>query len=239
QGAYGRPAPRPGATQAVQAPPPPLQSRTGKALKWSVSALLIAALGLGSWQLADALMERGGKSDDQNQTQTTDGDDKNADQTKPVKPISVQGAQEYIAEGQAQAPGDVAKTYDGDSSTFWRTKRYNEGPTLAPYKPGVGIVYDLGSPQEVSAATIGLRYTGDHTAVHLYATDSLSPSTGIDGMKEIGTATATGTSLTLTASKPIKTQYVLLWITAVPNAPSDGYSGAGYKQAITDVTFKG
>ncbi|MFG2547394.1 serine/threonine protein kinase [Streptomyces sp. NPDC048232] len=239
QGAYGRPAPRPGATQAVQAPPPPLQSRTGKALKWSVSALLIAALGLGSWQLADALMERGGKSDDQNQTQTTDGDDKNADQTKPVKPISVQGAQEYIAEGQAQAPGDVAKTYDGDSSTFWRTKRYNEGPTLAPYKPGVGIVYDLGSPQEVSAATISLRYTGDHTAVHLYATDSLSPSTGIDGMKEIGTATATGTSLTLTASKPIKTQYVLLWITAVPNAPSDGYSGAGYKQAITDVTFKG
>ncbi|WP_122616550.1 protein kinase family protein [Streptomyces sp. Tu 4128] len=239
QGAYGRPAPRPGVTQAVQAPPPPLQSRTGKALKWSVSALLIAALGLGSWQLADALMERGGKSDDQNQTQTTDGDDKNADQTKPVKPISVQGAQEYIAEGQAQAPGDVAKTYDGDSSTFWRTKRYNEGPTLAPYKPGVGIVYDLGSPQAVSAATIGLRYTGDHTAVHLYATDSLSPSTGIDGMKEIGTATATGTSLTLTASKPIKTQYVLLWITAVPNAPSDGYSGAGYKQAITDVTFKG
>ncbi|MFD0055495.1 serine/threonine protein kinase [Streptomyces sp. NPDC127168] len=239
QGAYGRPAPRPGATQAVQAPPPPLQSRTGKALKWSVSALLIAALGLGSWQLADALMERGGKSDDQNQTQTTDGDDKNDGQTKPVKPISVQGAQEYIAEGQAQAPGDVAKTYDGDSSTFWRTKRYNEGPTLAPYKPGVGIVYDLGSPQELSAATISLRYTGDHTAVHLYATDSLSPSTAIDGMKEIGTATATGTSLTLTASKPIKTQYVLLWITAVPNAPSDGYSGAGYKQAITDVTFKG
>ena len=77
QGAYGRPAPHPGVTQPVPTPPPPLQSRTGKALKWSVSALLIAALGLGSWQLADALMERGGKADDQNQTQTTDGNDKN------------------------------------------------------------------------------------------------------------------------------------------------------------------
>ena len=41
------------------------------------------------------------------------------------------------------------------------------------------------------------------------------------------------------ASKKVKSQYVLLWITAVPNAPSDGYSGAGYKQAVTDVTFKG
>ncbi|GAA3999165.1 protein kinase family protein [Streptomyces marokkonensis] len=239
QGAYGRPAPHPRATQPVPAPPPPLQSRTGKALKWGVSALLIAALGLGSWQLADAIMERGGKAGDQNQTQTTDGDDKNEEQPKPVKPISVQGSREYVAEGSAQAPGDVAKTYDGDPSTYWRTNRYNDGPTLAPYKPGVGIVYDLGSSQDLSTASLGLRYAGDHTTVHLYATDSLSPSTDIDGMKEIATATASGTSLTVKASKPLKTRYVLLWITAVPSAPSDGYSGAGYKQAVTEVTFKG
>ncbi|CAM5339063.1 discoidin domain-containing protein [Streptomyces tanashiensis] len=56
QGTYGRPQPRPAATQQVVVPPPPLQSRTGKALKWAVSALLIAALGLGSWQIADRLL---------------------------------------------------------------------------------------------------------------------------------------------------------------------------------------
>ncbi|MGW4021149.1 serine/threonine protein kinase [Streptomyces sp. NPDC005009] len=240
QGTYGRPAPHPGATQPVTAPPPPLQSRTGKALKWAVSALLIAALGLGSWQLADALLEQDKQSDDTNQTQTTDGgDDKNNDKPKPTKPISVQGSQEYVVKGEAQAPEDVAKTYDGDNSTYWRTKKYNDGPILAPYKPGVGIVYDLGSSQELSTASMGLRYAGDHTTVHLYATDSLSPSTGIEGMKEIGTATTSGTSLTVEAAKPLKTQYVLVWITAAPHAPSDGYSGAGYKQAITEVTFKG
>ncbi|MFF9485735.1 protein kinase family protein [Streptomyces sp. NPDC014676] len=239
QGTYGRPAPHPGVTQPVPTPPPPLQSRTGKALKWAVSALLIAALGLGSWQLADALLEQDKQSDDTNQTQTTDGGDKNDDKPKPTKPISVQGSQEYVVKGEAQAPEDVAKTYDGDNSTYWRTKKYNDGPTLAPYKPGVGIVYDLGSPQELSTASMGLRYAGDHTAVHLYATDSLSPSTGIEGMKEIGTATTSGTSLTVKAAKPLKTRYVLMWITAAPYAPSDGYSGAGYKQAITEVTFKG
>ena len=106
QGSYGRQTPGPGATQPVPTPPPPLQSRTGKALKWGVSALLIAALGLGSWQLADALMERG-KPDDTNKTQTTDDNDKGA--KKPAsKPIAVQGAQEYVAEGGAQAPEDVA-----------------------------------------------------------------------------------------------------------------------------------
>ncbi|MFF9274350.1 protein kinase family protein [Streptomyces griseosporeus] len=238
QGTYGRPAPHPGVTQPVPAPPPPLQSRTGKALKWAVSALLIAALGLGSWQLADALMDQG-RSDDTNQTQTTDGNDKNGDQVRPAKPIPIQSAQEYVAEGSAQAPEDVGNTYDGDSSTFWRTKRYNEGPKLAPYKPGVGIVYDLGSPQAVSAVSIGLRYAGDHTTVHLYATDSLSPSAPVDSAKEIGTATTSGTSLTVKASKKLKTQYVLLWITDVPQAPQDDFSSAGYKQAVTDVKFTG
>ena len=239
QGTYGRPAPHPGATQPVPAPPAPLQSRTGKALKWAVSALLIAALGLGSWQLADALMDSGNKSDDTNKTQTTDGNDKNGGNTKPVKSIKIENAQEYAVEGSLQAPGDVENTYDGNSSTYWRTKSYNAGPKLAPYKPGVGIVYELGSAQTISTATIGLRYGGDHTTVHVYATDSLSPSTSVDGMEEIGTATTSGTSLTVKASKKLKTQYVLLWITDVPKAPGDSYSSAGYKQAVTDVKFTG
>ncbi|MEU3254711.1 protein kinase family protein [Streptomyces sp. NPDC006997] len=238
QGTYGRTTP-PGVTQPVPSPPPPLQSRTGKALKWAVSALLIAALGLGSWQLADALMQQGDKADDTNQTQTTDGNDKGSKKPKPTKPLAIEGAQEYVVSGNAQAAEDVGNTYDGDSSTFWRTNRYNDGPELAPYKPGVGIVYDLGSSKEVSAASIALRYGGDHTTATLYATDSLTPSTGIDGMAKIGTATTSGTSLTMKASKPVKTQYVLLWITAVPNAPTDGYSSAGYKQAITDLKFTG
>ncbi|CAL9496795.1 serine/threonine protein kinase [Streptomyces sp. enrichment culture] len=237
QGTYGRPAPHPGVTQPVPAPPPPLQTRTGKALKWAVSALLIAALGLGSWQLADALMERGGKAEDTNRTQTTEDGDKN--KPKPLQPIAITNAQEYVAEGNAQAAEDVPHTYDGDSSTYWRTKSYTEGPELAPYKPGVGIVYDLGSAKTVSAASIGLRYTGDRTTVHLYAVDSLSPSDPLDSAKEIGTATATGDSLTVKASKKAKTQYVLLWITHVPYAPYDDYSNAGFKQAITDVKFTG
>ncbi|WP_217246997.1 protein kinase family protein [Streptomyces sp. AC602_WCS936] len=238
QGAYGRPAPRPGATQPVPTPPPPLQSRTGKALKWSVSALLIAALGLGSWQLADALMERGGKADDQNQTQTTDGDDKNDEQSRPAKPIAVQGAREFVVKGDAQHPGDVGKTYDGDSATLWRTNSFYEGPVIGPFKPGVGIVYDLGSAKELSTADVGLFYGGDHTTVELYAADSLQPSS-IDAMRKIGTVTTSGTDATVKLTKPVKTQYVLVWLTALPHAPGDKYSDPGYKQAITDVTFKG
>ncbi|MEV7071743.1 protein kinase family protein [Streptomyces sp. NPDC091972] len=237
QGTYGRPAP-PGVTQPVAPPPPPLQSRTGRALKWAVSALLIAALGLGSWQLADALMDRGGTSDE-NQTQTTDDGDKNSTAPKPTKTLSIENAQEYVAEGDAQHPADVKLTYDGSMTTGWRTSSYKDGPQIV-IKPGVGIVYDLGSAQEVSAATLSFRYGGDHTTAKLYASDSLTPSS-LDSLDEIGSATTNGTTATVKVGKPVKSRYVLVWLTALPysGADSANYSDPGYKQAITNVKFTG
>ncbi|MFF7279333.1 protein kinase family protein [Streptomyces griseorubiginosus] len=238
QGTYGRPAPHPGVTQAIAPPPPPLQSRTGRALKWAVSALLIAALGLGSWQLADALMERGGTSDD-NQSQTTDDGDKNSTAPKPTKTLSIENAQEYVAEGDAQHPGDVQLTYDNSMTTGWRTNSYKDGPKIV-IKPGVGIVYDLGSSQEVSAATLSLRYGGKYTTAELYAADSLTPSS-LDAMNKIGSATTDGTTATIKVGKPVKSRYVLVWLTAMPYSGNDSanFSTPGYKQAITNVKFTG
>ncbi|MGC4999460.1 protein kinase family protein [Streptomyces sp. DT195] len=238
QGTYGRPSAHHGATQPVQPPPAPLQSRTGKALKWTVSALLIAALGLGSWQLADALMTRGDNSNDTNTTQTQDDGDKSPAKAAP-QPVKIQGAQEFVAKGDAQHPGDVAKTYDGDTSTAWRTKTFNEGPLIAPFKPGVGIVYDLGSATDLDAATVGLRYAGDHTTVDLYTSDTSPVS--LDSMRKVGSSTTAGSTATVKPSKPVKARYVLVWLTAVPMSGYDAatYSGAGYKQAITEVHFTG
>lgn len=238
QGTYGRPAPHPGATQPVPSPPPPLQSRTGRVLKWAVSALLIAALGLGSWQLADALMNQD-KSDGTKKTQTTDDGDKNSASPKPVITLKIHGAAEYYPDGAAQHPQDVKLTYDNDSSTYWRSKSFTGGPVLAPYKQGVGIVYDLGSEQSLSAASIGLLYGGNYTAATLYAADSLSSSASLSSMTKIADAKTTGKELEISAKTPVKTRYVLVWITAAPYSGTDAYSGDGYKQAITDVKFTG
>ncbi|SHI15190.1 protein kinase family protein [Streptomyces sp. 3214.6] len=238
QGTYGRPSAHPGVTQPLSAPPPTLQSRTGKALKWAVSALLIAALGLGSWQLADALMDHAG-SDDTNQTQTTDDGDKGSTAPKPVKALKIHDAAEYYPDGNPQHAGDAKLTYDGDSSTYWRTYSFDDGPVLAPFKKGVGIVYDLGSEHSVSTASIGLHYGGDYTAATLYAADSLSSSAPLSSMTKIAAARTSGEELKISAKSPVKTRYVLVWITAAPRSGQDEYSGAGYKQAITDVKFTG
>ncbi|MFI9626746.1 serine/threonine protein kinase [Streptomyces sp. NPDC052042] len=234
QGTYRRPPAGPiPATAPIPVPPAPLQSRAGKALKWAVSALLIAALGLGSWQLADTVLHRDKGSDEQRTTQNSTDDDK----SKALVPIKIQSAQEYAPDGFLQAPGDVDKTYDGKDSTFWRSKTFVDGPVLAPYKKGFGIVYDLGSVKSVSSASIKLLYGGDYTAVSLYAEDSMSPGTPVDSLKPFATRKTSGVSARLEAETPVKTRYVLVWLTAAPKAPGDAYTGSGYKQAITDVSF--
>ncbi|MGX2995959.1 protein kinase family protein [Streptomyces sp. JNUCC 64] len=239
QGAYGRPGPGGprGATVPIPAPPPPLQSRTGKALKWAVSALLIAALGLGSWQLADALMDKD-KAAEPETTEPVKTNKKNTEK-KPPRPLTIQSSAEYYPDGTPQHANDAGLTHDGDSSTYWRTRSFNDGPVLAPYKQGVGLVYDLGTEKSLASATIGLNYGGDRTTGTLYAADSLSSSTPVSSMKKLATSTASGKELKIEVKKTSKTRYVVLWLTELPYATGDQYSGSGYKQAITDVKFTG
>jgi hypothetical protein len=243
QGGYRQPPARPAATPPTPVvpivPPPALPGRTGKALKWAVSALLIAALGLGSWQLADTLMDRGdgshqGSSGTVKHHTTSDG----SDRTKP-QPLTVHAAAEYAPDGSFQHPDAVKDTYDHDSGTYWRTHSFNDGPVLAPYKKGVGIIYDLGSTRKLSSASIQFLYGGDHTTVELYAASSLSPSASLTGMKHLGTTTTSASKAAVSLKTPVAARYVLVWLTAMPYSEADSYNRAGYKQAITDVTFEG
>ncbi|MFE4263020.1 protein kinase family protein [Streptomyces sp. NPDC056883] len=242
QGSYGRPqGPGMPTTQVrtVVPPPPPLQSRTGRVLKWSVAALLIAALGLGSWQLADTLLNRSNQGSTSG-SQTSHEKPEDTPTEKAPTLLSIKGAQEYFPDRVAQDASNVRNTFDGDARTYWRTKSFHDGPEMtADFKAGVGIVYDLGSEQAVSGASIALKYAGDHTTVTLYAADSMSSSTPLSSMKKIANGTTSDSALNTTTDAPVTTRYVVLWITAMPQAGADTYSGAGFKQAITDVKFTG
>ncbi|GHH91373.1 protein kinase family protein [Streptomyces capillispiralis] len=221
QGTYGRPAPHPGITQPTPVPPPPLQSRTGKALKWAVSALLIAALGLGSWQLADALLEQGGETDGTNKTQTTDGDDKSP--RKPVsKPIAIQGAQDFDPFGSdgSEKPGDVGKVYDSTPGSYWQTDFYLS-TDFGRLKPGVGVILDLGKVQQVGKVTVS--FVGN-TSVELRAAgdDGVQPAS-FDGYTKV--AEGSGTSVTLKPGKAVESRYLLVWLTELPQTSDGNFRG--------------
>ncbi|MFI8188462.1 protein kinase family protein [Streptomyces sp. NPDC085946] len=220
QGSYGRPAPHPGVAQPVPAPPPPLQTRTGKALKWAVSALLIAALGLGSWQLADALMEQGGKADDQNRTQTTDGDDKSPTKPPSGKPIAISSARDFDPFGsdRSEKPSDIGKVYDGNTATYWQTDYYLSSD-FGRLKPGVGVILDLGKVQQVGKVTV--TFVGS-TSVELRSasTDAGAEPLTFDAYGKV--AEGSGTTVELKPGKTLKSRYLLVWLTDLPMQADDG-----------------
>ncbi|GAB2734143.1 serine/threonine protein kinase [Streptomyces bullii] len=220
QGTYGRQAPHPGVTQPVSAPPSPLQSRTGKALKWAVSALLIAALGLGSWQLADALMDQGGKADNTDRTQTTDGNDKSPKKPVSGKPIAISSARDFdpFAADGSEKPSDIGKVYDDSTATYWQTDYYLSAD-FGRLKSGVGVILDLGKVQQVGKVTV--TFVGD-TSVELRSAsaDAASEPTSFESYTKV--AEGSGATVELKPGKTLKTRYVLVWLTKLPLQPDDG-----------------
>jgi hypothetical protein len=219
QGTYGRqqPGPGPATAQSVALPPPPLQGRTGKALKWTVAALLIAALGLGSWQVADRVLGRDNTNGDPGTTRTTTNNGDKA--PPPVKPIAIVGAHDFDPYGsdRSEKPAGIKNSYDGDPSTFWNTDGYLSAK-LGSLKPGVGIVLDLGTSQRVGSVKVS--FVGGDTSVELRAASAgtTEQPAELDGFKKV--TEGSGTEVTLKPGKAFQTRYVLVWLTELP--PSDG-----------------
>ncbi|WP_345982657.1 serine/threonine protein kinase [Streptomyces sp. DSS69] len=236
QGTYGRPsshassAPQP----VLAAPPAPLQSRTGRVLKWGVSALLIAALGLGSWQLAETLLDQRKGSDD-GVTETTE--DKKDPAPAPPKPLTIAEATEFMPDGSGIQPGDVPNAIDDDSSTAWITNRYlgfaNFG-NLPQRRQGSGIIVDLGKVQDVRAIDVDMYRSGQTAAVFAAGPDASSPSSSADFPQRIVPKKVAGKTLKEELERPVRTRYLLIHITELP---ADGTGG--YRGGITDISVLG
>ncbi|MFD7321297.1 protein kinase family protein [Streptomyces sp. NPDC059875] len=223
QGTYGRPQQRPGVTttQPVIAPPAPLESRTGRALKWAVSALLIAALGLGSWQIADRLLDQKSTTETPQTTQPENTEDEKAPETG--KPVAIVGAHDFDPLGDgSESPSLIGNAYDGNPATAWQTARYEGYSNFGRLKDGVGILLDLGTVQQVSKVDVTFEGT---TAVQLRTAPENASSQPTTPNDFTTVTSRSGTQVALAATKPVKTRYVLVWLTDLPSSGDGGYRG--------------
>ncbi|SCK22514.1 hypothetical protein H181DRAFT_01661 [Streptomyces sp. WMMB 714] len=225
QGAHGTAGPARG-TAPVRGPggeppaPPALPGRTGKALKWGVTALLVAALGLGSWQLADTLLK--GDSSASDEGGQVSGPDEQGAVGKPVKIVDAKDFDPPPGGNGSENPADVPDAYDGSHSTYWLTQEYIGRPDFGNLKPGAGLILDLGKQQQVSSVKVD--FIGA-TAASLYAAPKSATGmpSSLGGFSKVNEGT--GEHLTLKAKKPIRTQYVLVWLTKLPLSDDGNYRG--------------
>lgn len=223
QGTYGRPAiPGAVATQPIApVPPAPLQSRTGRALKWAVSALLIAALGLGSWQLAETLLNHDTNSGGGPGTTQSNPENGDAPPVEKSKPVPIVGAKDFDPLGDgSESPQDINNVYDADPNTYWHTSWYASAD-FGKLKDGVGVVLDLGKVQRVGA--VDVSFLGGSTSVELRTSTGSAAPNMPDGFSKA--AQGSGTQVSLKPGKPVQARYLLVWLTELPPSSEGNFRG--------------
>jgi hypothetical protein len=124
-------------------------------------------------------------------------------------------------------PQQVPLAHDGNPSTAWQTETYTTA-NFGNLKTGLGLVVDLGSPQEV--VTVSLQLVGDGTSLELRAGDS-PPTTG-DSLPVVASASDASGTTVLHPQVGTRARYWVVWLTKLP-AVSDGYRGG-----IAEMAFQ-
>jgi hypothetical protein len=212
-------------------PPPTLPGRTGSALKWAVSALLIVAIGLGSWQLADAMKSRENHSP-RNPTSSPSANQNPA--PPPSTPLTIVGVKDFdpLPQGNgSETPSQIERLTDHDPSTTWETSWYKTAD-LGGLKDGVGVILDLGSAHRVSSVAVNVL--GD-TDLELWAAPqgTTARPTTLDGFQKVAGGSG-DQKVTLKPGGQVTSRYLLVWLTKLP-VQSDGT----FRGRISEISVTG
>ena len=128
-------------------------------------------------------------------------------------------------------PDSASRVVDGDRSTVWTTKEYFDPFGPSGLKTGVGLVLDLGSPQQIGSVTVRTVGATDfevRTADKQGAT--LDDYTPVD--QDGPVRNADGRAVVV-PSQDVQARYVLVWLTSLP-AENGHYRGQIAEVAVRD-----
>jgi hypothetical protein len=144
---------------------------------------------------------------------------------EPVQPAAAD-VYDPFGDGEPENNGDVPQSYDGDPATSWSTLNYRGSAAFGNLKPGVGVLYDLGSEQQVAGVTVTTTTPG--VTVEIRIGDA--PDGALDSYATAGSGTVDGTS-EFTFDEPATARYVLVWVTGLVEA------GEGFSADLAEVSI--
>jgi eukaryotic-like serine/threonine-protein kinase len=156
------------------------------------------------------------------------------------RPLSLAGNPVRIVDGKGGDRSelrDAAKTTDGNKATGWKTDRYQSTPKFGGFKPGMGILVDLGSAKAVTWVQVDLSSSGATLELRAGSSD---PGAGVAGdeavvrdFKAIGEPHPNSPlTVALTASPDEPVRFVLIWISQLPPADPTG----GFQLGVQEIT---
>jgi len=222
------PPPRTAAEPAPKPPPAPgRQRRTGARVPVWLAILLLAGIGTVVTVLALTAGGDGGSD-------PAAADEPGPDSATEV--LDVEAVSDFDPQGTdgGENPELARLAVDSKPATAWTTSSYFGSAQLGLLKDGVGLLLDLGQPQNVGSVSLLLQ--GSPTSVQVYAApgDAARPPTALTGLDPVGEATAGDTELTVRPKSTLTSRWVMVWLTELPSVGTDTYKGA-----IAEITVRG
>lgn len=140
-----------------------------------------------------------------------------------LTPVSVHDFDPYQDGGDpVENPSQVPLATDGNPATAWLTSTYKDGPDITVYKPGVGLLIDLGAVHPV--ASVDLTLVGSPYTLQVLTSTAARAPADTQGLTVAGEASGIGRAAKIELNADTKARYVVVWLTGLPQV-AGGYRG--------------
>jgi hypothetical protein len=186
---------------------------------------IAAALGLVALVLLAVLLgPRLGQSED---TADPGADASETPTSSPREVITPAAVADFDPDGgevPEENPDMVPLATDGKPGTAWETKTYFDGPVLAPYRSGLGLLVDLGEETDVGQVVVTLVGGPYDVALLASPEGTDTPPTGAEGLTSVEARSGVSGEVALRGNEAVRSRYLVVWLTSLPRA-TDGYRG--------------
>ena len=199
-------------------------------LAWAaVSLVLVVGFALAGWQLVMSGLDGNGASGDEEPPAQTSSASSTAAPTGTKLKVRNVVSFDPLPEGTGEENGDRAgRAIDGDRSTVWTSKSYDDPFGPSGIKDGVGLVLDLGANTKVGSVTV---WTADGTTdLEVRAANQLG--TELNDFDPVAKAVDVDGRAVLRPTETLRARYLLVWLTSVPVADGSRYRGSIAEVAV-------
>ncbi|MFD0974994.1 protein kinase family protein [Plantactinospora endophytica] len=230
---------------------PDLPTPGNRKMLIGIAALLVIAL-VGLSLGINALVGNGDSTDGQagptpstgTSTQPAVAGDPEPPAATPRK-VNLKGNQVRVIDpdGTRSELDDVEKAVDGDSNEGWETESYRGGSKFGNAKSGMGILINLGEPREVTSVQVVFSDPGVSAELR-WGTKDFPASASGDRALVAAYTNRIGNPFEKTENTNVlfnqfvppgqKYQYLMLWITDLPETESSGR----YKIGVQEITVQ-
>lgn len=150
------------------------------------------------------------------------------------RPIAVVSMRTLDPDGDgSEYPHLLPNITDGDSGTAWTTKPYYTDDIGG--KRGIGVVFDLGNPQPVTA--IDLELIGNSTDFTVAVGDD--PYGSLDSFLPVADVRSAGQDVFVRIPRAVEARAVVVWFTQMSEMSNWSWVESGYRAGIRSATIYG